>query len=291
MKHLVMFVAVAASLLAIAPAQAQINLRNFNVGSVIDAVQGVTKSQEVSSMSVEDEIAIGRDIAARTLGTYPLVRDEALQRYLNTVGVWVALQTEKPALPWRFGAVKSDQVNAFAVPGGTVLITTGMLKLIGNEAELACVIGHEAGHIIRRHHIDLLQKDILTATGSKVLGDNLGGGGIKGQVSQMANKEGAQLFMRSLDRGAERDADSDGVVYAARAGYDPESCLILMQRMASQKQDAGTLAALYKTHPNASERVKDVGAALAALTGAAAGEGARPPLAYRKAGNEGSAAR
>ncbi|NJD26180.1 MAG: peptidase [Betaproteobacteria bacterium] len=282
MKRILVLMAVATGLLAVTPAQAQFNLRNFNVGSVIDAVQGVAKSQEVSSMSVEDEIAIGRDIAARTLGTYPLVRDEALQRYLNTVGLWVALQTEKPTLPWRFGAVKSDQVNAFAVPGGTVLITTGMLKLIGNEAELACVIGHEAGHVIRRHHIDLLQKDILTATGSKVIGDNVGGGGVKGQLSQMANKEGAQLFMRSLDRGAERDADNDGVVYAARAGYDPESCLMLMQRMASQKQDAGTLAALYKTHPNASERVKDVSAALASLSGATPGEGARPPLAYRK---------
>jgi predicted Zn-dependent protease len=291
MKYLLSCLVLAAGFLPMLPAQAQLNLRNLNVGSVIDAFQGVAKSQDVAAMSVEDEIAIGRDIAARTLGTYPLVRDEGLQRYLNTVGIWVALQTEKPNLPWRFGAVKSDQINAFAVPGGTVLITTGMLRLIGNEAELACVIGHEAGHVIRRHHIDLLQKDILTATGSKALGDNLGGGGLKGQVSQMANKEGAQLFMRSLDRGAERDADSDGVVYAARAGYDPESCLILMQRMASQKQDAGSLAALYKTHPNASERVKDVGAALAALSGAAPGEGARPPLAFRKAGSEGSAAR
>lgn len=269
----------AASLgLASLPAAAQTNI---NIGSIFDAVKGVAKSQEIGSMSVEEEIAIGREIAGRTLTTYPLVRDEKLQRYINGVGLWVAMQSEKPNLPWRFAAVQSDQINAFAVPGGTVLVTAGMLKLISNEAELACVVGHEVGHIVRRHHLDLLQKETLVQTGAQVVTSNLRSDA-KGQLSQFAVGEGAQIFSRSLDRGAERDADADGVIYAARAGYDAGACLLFMQRMAGMKQEAGTLESLYKTHPAANDRVADVSKAIADLDGAPPGSGARPQLSYKK---------
>ena len=259
------------------PAAAQ----TINLGSIVDAVKGVAKSQEVAAMSVEEEGALGREISARTLSAYPLIRDEKLQRYLNTVGLWIALQSEKPDLPWRFAGVQSDQINAFAVPGGTVLITAGMLKLLGNEAELACVIGHEIGHIVRRHHLDLLQKDLLVQSGSKLVADNLRGDA-KGQIGQLAIGEGAQLFTRSLDRGAERDADADGVILAARAGYDPAACLLFMQRMAGMKQEAGMLESLYKTHPQAKDRVVDIGKAVDDLDGVPPGTGARPLLGYRK---------
>ncbi len=259
-----------------APAQTMINL-----GSIVDAVKGVAKSQEVAAMSVEEEVALGREIAARTLSAYPLIRDEKLQRYLNSVGLWIALQSEKPDLPWRFAGVQSDQINAFAVPGGTVLITAGMLKLLGNEAELACVVGHEIGHIVRRHHLDLLRKEMLVQSGSRLVADNLRSDA-KGQLGQLAIGEGAQIFTRSLDRGAERDADADGVVLAARAGYDPAACLLFMQRMAGLKQEAGTLESLYKTHPQAKDRAVDVGKAVDDLDGVPAGTGARPLLGYTK---------
>lgn len=260
------------------PAAAQM----FNLNSIVDAVKGVAKSQEVASMSEADEIAVGKEIAAKTLGTYRLVRDEKLQRYLNVVGLWVALQSERPALPWRFAAVESDQVNAFAVPGGAVLVTAGMLKLLSNEAELACVIGHEVGHVVRKHHLSLLQKELLLQSGAKVVGEAVTSGGPKDEVRKFLASEGAELYARSLDRDSERDADGDGVLLAARAGYDPASCLLFMQRMAGMKQEAGTLASLYKTHPQAAERAVDVDKALARLEGAAPGEGARPALAFKR---------
>ena len=260
------------------PAAAQM----FNLNSIVDAVKGVAKSQEVASMSEADEIAVGKEIAAKTLGTYRLVRDEKLQRYLNVVGLWVALQSERPALPWRFAAVESDQVNAFAVPGGAVLVTSGMLKLLSNEAELACVIGHEVGHVVRKHHLSLLQKELLLQSGAKVVGEAVQSGGPKDEVRKFLASEGAELYARSLDRDSERDADGDGVLLAARAGYDPASCLLFMQRMAGMKQEAGALASLYKTHPQAAERAGDVDKALARLEGAAPGEGTRPALAFKR---------
>lgn len=274
-----MRVAVLAACLTFAalPAAAQM----FNLNAIVDAVKGVAKSQEVASMSEADEVAVGKEIAAKTLGTYRLVRDEKLQRYLNVVGLWVALQSERPALPWRFAAVESDQVNAFAVPGGAVLITGGMLKLLSNEAELACVIGHEVGHVVRKHHLSLLQKELLLQSGAKVVGEAVTSGGPRDEVRKFLASEGAELYARSLDRDSERDADGDGVLLAARAGYDPASCLLFMQRMAGMKQEAGTLASLYKTHPQAAERAVDVDKALLRLEGAAPGDGARPALAYR----------
>lgn len=262
---------------AAGPAWAQLN-----IGSILDAVKGVAKSQEVANMSEEEEIAVGRQIAANTLGVYPLVGDEKLQRYLNQVGLWIALQSERPHLPWRFAAVKSEQINAFAVPGGTVLVTQGMLNLLANEAELACVLGHEIGHINRKHHLTLLQKEMLIQTGAQVVSSNLGGGGIKGEAKRFLVGEGAEVFTRSLDRGSEREADEDGVLLAARAGYDPEACFIFMQRMAALKQEAGALESLYKTHPKASERVGDIERTFARLEGGAPGTGERPKLAYKK---------
>lgn len=263
-----------------APARAQV--REINLGSIFDAVKGINKSREVGAMSEADEIAIGREIAESTFGSYRIIKDESLQRYINQVGLWVALQSERAALPWRFAAVSSDQVNAFAVPGGTVLVTSGMLRLLSNEAELACVLGHEVGHVVRKHHLELLQKETLLQTGATALADNLQGGGVKGAAKKFLVGEGAELFTRALDRGAERDADKDGVVLAARAGYDPAACLLFMQRLAAPKAEAGALAALYKTHPQAGERLTDIEQALSQLNGATPGSGARPILGYRQ---------
>jgi predicted Zn-dependent protease len=254
--------------------------REFDLNSILGAVKGVARSEEVRSMKEEDEIAIGKDVAARTLGTYRIIRDEKLQRYLNSVGMWVALQSDRPALPWRFAAVESEQVNAFAVPGGAVLVTRGMLKTLSNEAELACVLGHEIGHVVRKHHLALLQKDILRQTGTRAVSDQISQGGVQGQAKKFLVAEGSELYARSLDRDSEREADNDGVLLAARAGYDAGACLVFMKRLAGLKQDAGSLASLYKTHPRASERAGDVGNALEALEGVTPGAGARPELGF-----------
>lgn len=254
---------------------------DLNLNSVFNAVKGVAKSREAANMSEADEIAIGHDIAARTLGAYPVVKNDALQHYVNNVGLWVALQSDRAALPWRFAVVQSEQINAFAVPGGVILITNGMMSQLANEAELACVIGHEVGHVVRKHHLALMEKGALIDTGTQLVSDNIKGGTTKGMAQQFAAKEGAELFTRSLDRGAERDADADGVLLAARAGYDPGACLTFMQRMAQRKTEDNTLASLYKTHPQARERAVDVEAGLLRLDGASAGDGAKPPLAKR----------
>ena len=250
----------------------------INLGKIFDAAKSVAQSRQVANLSETEEVALGGEIAIRTLSTYPLVDNEPLQRYVNSVGRWVALQSERPSLPWRFALAQSDQLNAFAVPGGVVLITSGMWMSLQNEAELACVIGHEVAHIVRKHHLALLEQGALIEAGKNLVDAGIQGGGGKDLAKRMALGEGAELFTRKLDRGAERDADADGVLYAARAGYDPAACLGFIQRMAARKVSDSMLGSLYKTHPQASERVVDVTDSLARLSGAQAGSGQLPPI-------------
>ena len=251
--------------------------QSFNLNAIFDTAKSLVKSQEVGNMSEEDEIAIGKEVTTATLGNYPPLKQDQMQHALNQVGVWVALQSSRPELPWRFVAVRGDNANAFAAPGGTIMVTQGMLKLVENEAELACVLGHEIAHVDHRHHLSVMQKSLLVSAGASALNIKSSGGGNSEYRKALLN-ESKEIFSRGLDRSAEREADEEGVLLAARAGYDPAACLNFMQRLAGLKADTGTLAALYKTHPPAKERATDIDAALGKLDGATPGEGARPPL-------------
>jgi predicted Zn-dependent protease len=272
-----------AALLATSTAYA--DSTSINLGAIFDTAKKLMDSQSVGNMSDPEEIAIGRNVAASTLGAYPLIRDEALQRNINRIGVWIALQSPRPDLPWRFAAVESPAVNAFAAPGGIIMVTRGMLNNIANEAELACILGHEIGHVSRRHHLSVLQKSMLAEAGTSALNvsSKTAGGAQAGK--QLLN-EGRTLFTHALDRSAEREADEDGVLLAAKAGYDPGACLSFMQRLASGKQESSAMQELYKTHPPAQERVSNVDGALRKLKGAEAGEGARPEFAALQSGNK-----
>ena len=122
--------------LVLTPAHAQFNL---NLDRILDTVKNVSKATR--EIDEKEEIAIGRDMAARLLGAAPLVADARLQRYVNNVGRWLASQTERAELPWQFGVLDAPQLNAFAVPGGTIFVTRGLLAKMRNEAELiVCVV-------------------------------------------------------------------------------------------------------------------------------------------------------
>src|SRR5438128_1407145 len=100
-----------------------------------------------SETSFEEEVRIGRHLAANLLGAAPLVRDEPLQAYVNRVGRWVASQGERPELKWYFGVLETEDVNAWALPGGYVFVTKGLYRLLASESELAGVLGHEIAHV------------------------------------------------------------------------------------------------------------------------------------------------
>ncbi|HEU4708906.1 MAG TPA: M48 family metalloprotease, partial [Methylophilaceae bacterium] len=209
------------------------------------------------SPSREEEIKIGRQITGNLLGASPLVKDAALQKYVNEVGRWVASQSERPDLPWHFGVIESEDINAFAAPGGYVIITKGLYRKLENEAQLAGVLGHEIGHVVRKHHLKLLQKTQLLNLGAKLLGSKTGGN----DTVQKVIGNGAEILARGLDKNAEYEADRMGVILAARAGYEPFGLPEVLQSM-GQVSDASRLALLYKTHPHPDDRLTQLGDAI-----------------------------
>ena len=205
-----------------------------------------------------DEIRIGRYIAGNLLGAAPLVNDRPLQSYVNRVGRWVANSSERPDLKWTFGVIESNDVNAFAAPGGYVFLTRGLYRLLRDEAELAGVLGHEIGHVVKKHHLKVLQKSQAIGVGSDLLKKQIG----DKKIAKTLIGSGAEILARGLDKSAEFEADRIGVVLAARAGYDAFGLPAVLQEIGAAAADSSSVALLFKTHPHPDERLARLGEAM-----------------------------
>lgn len=209
--------------------------------------------------SPQDEMRIGKQVAGNLLGAVPLVRDDGLQRYVNLVGNWVAAQTGRSDFPWHFGVLATEDINAFAAPGGYVFITLGLYRQLNSEAELAGVLGHEIAHITSKHHLKVLKKSsLINALGqaaSKKAKNN-------DQVVQNVIGNGAEIMARGLDKEAEFEADRVGAVFAARAGYDPWGLPAVLQNIAALPPRDDRTSLLFRTHPQPEARLTKLGDAI-----------------------------
>jgi predicted Zn-dependent protease len=214
----------------------------------------------LGEISQEEEIKIGKEIAGNLLGAAPLVKDDGLQQYVNRVGRWVASQSERPDLPWHFGVIESEDINAFATPGGFVLITKGLYRKLKNEAQLAGVLGHEISHVVKKHHLEILKKSQLISWGTGLVKDNMKGAG-GGLVKNLIGN-GAEICARGLDKDSEYEADRMGVILTARAGYDPYGLPDVLQEIGHVAKDDSSVALLFKTHPAPDDRLLKLGDAM-----------------------------
>lgn len=209
--------------------------------------------------SPEEEARIGRQISGNLLGAVPLVRDDKLQNYVNLVGNWVAAQSGRSDVKWRFGVLDTEDINAFAAPGGYVFITKGLYRRLGNEAQLAGVLGHEIAHVTKKHHLKVLkQSSLIGALGqaaSKKAKDS-------DQVVQNLIGNGAEIMARGLDKNAEFEADRAGIVFAARAGYEPWGLPDVLQDLAGLPARDARTGLLFKTHPHPADRLAALGEAV-----------------------------
>ena len=217
---------------------------------------GALSKLGLTETSEKDEIKIGREITGNLLGASPLVKDAALQQYVNKVGRWVALQGERPDLPWRFGVIESNDINAFAAPGGYVVITRGLYNTLANEAQLAGVLAHEIGHVVHKHHLKVLQKSQMLDMGANVLGKKAGK---DNKAIKKLIGSGAEILARGLDKDAEYEADRTGVVLAARAGYDAYGLPEVLEAIGHITKDSSSVALLFKTHPAQDDRLVRLG--------------------------------
>lgn len=208
-------------------------------------------------MTREEEIELGRGLSARVLGAAPLVNDAELQRYVNRVGLWLAMQSERPDLPWRFGVISSADVNAFAMPGGTILITSGLYDRLRDESELAGVLGHEIAHVVQKHQLNAIK----AAAGRSLMVDLAGEATARSgnQAVQMFGDEvftaGMNIFAKGLDKKDEYDADQRGMVLAARGGYNPYGLIGVLQTLDASGGSSSGMALMLSTHPKPADRI------------------------------------
>ena len=233
------------------------NVNNVDVGAVLKSVGNLREVKE------SEEIQIGQSMTETLLGARPLYDDPELQRYVNEVGLWVARQSERPNLPWHFGVNDSDHINAFATPGGYIIVTKGMMRQLRNEAELAGVLGHEVAHVNQKHHLKALRQ----AAFASLLGEGAAAATDRKHADLVKMMAGPtkELYARGLDKSDEFEADRMGVVLASRAGYDPYGLPAVLTTLASADSKDTFLALLYKTHPLPQARLDQLAPGLATL--------------------------
>jgi len=216
----------------------------------------------VDEVDTAEEIALGQSLAVRTIESFgPPYPDRELNRYVNKVGRLVALQSERPSLPYHFVVVQNETPNALSLPGGYVFISTGLLKHLKSESELACILGHEIAHIARKHGLQMasLNRKVSSALD---FGQTL----TKQDVSDY--RRFVDLFYeiltrRGYDRPFETEADLVGTRYAYRAGYNPEGLLPFLE--ASSRSRTPMAFEVFETHPDPRQRIRDIQGLLGTL--------------------------
>lgn len=239
----------------------------FDFGKFVDKVKqaDIEKLIETGKRVVDatrempeaEEIRLGQDLAGRLLGAMPPVADDQVQRYVNRLGRWLALQTERPDLPWRFAIVHNDSLGAFATPGGHVFVTSTLVSLMRDESELAGVIAHEIAHVVERHHVHAVMKKARAELARDVAAD-LARDYTQGNplVSQVLVNGGMNLYASGLDQDDEFAADLAGMVIAARAGYDPFGLLMLLTTLEAVDVNEPRASLLFATHPDTRSRIE-----------------------------------
>jgi len=202
--------------------------------------------------SQDKEIAIGRRLAMEVEQQAKMVEDPVVTEYVNRVGQNVVLNSDAK-VPFTIKVIDSDEVNAFALPGGFFFVNKGLLLAADNEAELAGVMAHEIAHVAARHAMENQGKGTLINYGA--LAGIIFGGPIVSTVLQNGGGILAGLAGLKFTRGAEMEADSLGVQYLYASGYDPTAMSTMFEKLASQnKKKASSLSKLFSTHPQSIDR-------------------------------------
>jgi hypothetical protein len=211
--------------------------------------------------SKEKEVALGRQLALEVEQQAKLVEDEKVTEYVNRVGQNLVLHSDAK-VPFTIKVIDSDEVNAFALPGGFFFVNRGLILAADNESELAGVMAHEIAHVAARHAMENQGK--AQAMNYGMLAGIIFGGGIVSTVLQNGGGILGALGMMKFTRGAEEEADRLGVQYLYAAGYDPTGMATMFEKLASQnKKKPNTLAKLFSSHPQSLDR-RDASLALVA---------------------------
>ncbi len=229
------------------------------LGTAACTVNPVTGRAQLDLMGESQEIQLGRSLYPRytqqSLGEIP---DARLQAYVDRVGLALARVSQRPRLPWTYNAVNDPEVNAYALPGGKISITRGLLSRLDDEDELAAVLGHETGHVNARHAAQAYTRNILAQLALLGVGVYMDAHGTSNaRLYTVAGMLGMQLMFAHYSRNQERQADQLGFEYMTKAGYNPEGMVGVMNILMHEgKRHPSLLDRMFADHPMSSERLK-----------------------------------
>ena len=224
------------------------------------AINPVTGKYELSLISEQQEISLGKETDAEIRRQYGVYDSPSLEEYVKRVGMALALHTHRPHLVYHFAVLDAPVVNAFALPGGYIYVTRGALAMMNSEAELAAVLAHELGHVNARHGVRRLSKLLLVQIGLNV------GSALSDTFSELSGvaSVGIQLLFLKYSRDDEREADALGVDYARAGSYNPGDMIKFFSSLQKLGDLSGghSLPGFLSTHPLTRERIQNVQASL-----------------------------
>jgi len=228
------------------------------------AVNPATGNNQLMLVSEAQEIQMGRQADSAVVMSIGLYADPVWQRYIQQFGARLAATSERPNLPWTFRVVDDPAINAFAIPGGFIYVTRGLLAHLTSEAQLASVVGHEIGHVTARHTAAAMSQQQLIGLGLAV------GSMANSQVAKYAGTANQALGILYLkfSRDNESQADQLGLRYLRRASYDPREMpgvFVMLDRQSQASGNAGRLPTWLETHPSPANRVAAINGQIAAL--------------------------
>ena len=211
--------------------------------------------RQINFYSLDKEVAIGRQVAADVDRQAKYIDDPIITEYINRVGQNIVLHSDAK-VPFTIKVLDSDDVNAFALPGGFFYVNKGLILAADNEAEIAGVMAHEIAHVAARHGVEQASKAQIANYAMIPLIFMTGG---LGAIAYNAAQIGVPLAFLKFGRGAESEADKYGAQYAWASGYDPHSLITFFEKLEKKDKDKpGTLSKLFRSHPPTPERITDV---------------------------------
>src|SRR5918998_1054622 len=220
-----------------------IGKRNINKGILIPKMAG----------GLDKEVSLGRQLAAEVDRQAKFIDDPVITEYINRVGQNVVLHSAAK-IPFTIKVIDSDEVNAFALPGGFFYFNKGLILAADNEAEVAGVMAHEIAHVTARHAMENQAKGMLAEIG--LLAGSIFLGGLGGMLINQGAQFGALLGFMKFNRSAESEADMLGVQYLWAAGYDPNAMSTMFEKLAAKnKKKPGTFSKLFESHPQSVDRM------------------------------------
>jgi predicted Zn-dependent protease len=247
----------------------------FDFGALSDALGGsgelnkqlgqAEKIFKVASafvpISDEEEIILGKQVAAQVITRYGIVNAPEMTYYLNLIATVIAQRSDRPNIPYHVAILATDDVNAYACPGGYIFVTRGALAMVRDEAELAAVLAHEISHVTQRHIVKALQKSKIMQVGSDVASEAFRSAGPL--LDQMTSFATDALF-KGLDKADEYESDQKAVVYLDRTGYDYPAMLDVLALL-DLRSRKGATKVLSKTHPSPQSRIQSLKSATRTL--------------------------